>query len=165
MYNFATVYGQGDKSRAQILGCTLAESQQYREDYAARMPGHRKLLRKVERLLWQNQFITNMYGREYWLEPQLAYVGVNYLCQGSAGDFCKFRIPATRELRRQMGAHTVLTTHDDIAFEVPLDSIGGLPDLVEELRKSPFGRNLELNMEYSKESLVQLHPLGELIGV
>ena len=164
VYNFATVYGQGDKSRAEQLGCSLQESQQYREDYNGRMPGYYRLLHKIEGLLQRDDFITNIYGREYWLETHLAYKGVNYICQGSAGDFCKFKLPETRDLRQQMGIVPILTTHDDIAFEVPLDSIGGLPELKKQLQQSPFGKPLEIDMEYSRDSLVQLRPLEELLN-
>ena len=165
VYNFATVYGQGDKSRAKSLNCTLAEAAQYREDYNLRMPGHKRFLRRVERLLQRDGYIENVYGRRYYLDSHLAYKGVNYACQGSAGDFVKFKLPETRKLRQQIGMHMLITTHDDFVPEIPEENIKYLPDWLAELRKSPFGRDLELDVEYSRDSLVQLHPLEELISV
>src|SRR3990167_5781495 len=120
------------------------------------MPGHRRFLNRVRRLLEKDGYIKNVYGREYHLEPDLAYRGVNYLCQGSAGDFCKFKLSETRALRKQIGIEMLITTHDDFAAELPLDQVKHLPEWLAALQPSPFGRNLELDTEYSLESLVQL---------
>ena len=163
VYNFATVYGQGDKARAASLGCSLLDSQHYREDYEQRMPGYRKFINKVRHLLRRDGFVSNIYGRQYWLGEDLAYKGVNYLCQGSAGDFVKFKLPETRKLRQQIGIDVLITTHDDFVVELPIEEVKRLPEWLKELTKSPFGRPLELDPEYSYDSLVQLHPLEELI--
>jgi len=162
-YNFATVYGQGDKARAKQLGCTLEQAQQYRQQYEHHMPGYRKFLRRVSHLLERDGIIKNIYDREYQLDPNLAYRGVNYLCQGSAGDFVKFRLPETRELRKQIGLEMLITTHDDFVAEIPEANLKLLPEWLEALKPSPFNRKLELGTEYSYDNLVQLHPLEGLI--
>lgn len=164
-YNFATVFGQGDKARAKQLNCTLKQSQQYRDEYNARMPGYQRFLRRVRRLLERDGTISNIYGRQYSVDPDRAYVGVNRLVQGSAGDFVKFKLPETRKLRQQIGIEMIITTHDDFVAEVPEEEIHRLPEWLAELPKSPFGRPLELDIDFSRESLVQLHPLEELMNV
>ena len=164
VYNFATVYGQGDAARAKSLGCTLAESKQYRQEYNARMPGHHRLLKRVERLLERDGYVKNWFGREYYLPPELAYKGVNYLCQGSGGDYVKQKLPATRELRRQMGIDVLNTTHDDIVIELDEANTCHLLEFIAALRTSPFGRELDLDADYSRTSLVDLHPLDELLA-
>lgn len=162
VYNFASVYGQGIRARAKSLGCTEDESKRYGEEYHQRMPGYRKFLSRVRRLLERDGKVSNVYGRDYYLDSQLAYKGVNYLCQGSAGDFVKFRLPATRQIRQQIGLDMLMTTHDDFVGEIDDDRVHLLPEWFAELRKSPFDRELDIDIEYSKESLVQLHPFEEL---
>jgi len=158
VYNFATVYGQGELARAKQLHCSREESRRYREQYEERMPGYRRLLNRVRRLLERDGIIKNIYGREYQLDPEVAYRGVNYLCQGSAGDYVKFRLPKTRQLRKQIGIEMLITTHDDFVAEIPEEQVKQLPEWLESLRISPFGRKLELDTEYSRSSLVQLYP-------
>lgn len=157
-FNFAMVYGTGDEANARRLKRSLEEVQEYRRQYFARMPGYPRLMRKVRRKLARDGCLENVYGRTYWLEEDRAYVGVNYLCQGSAGDFVKFRLPATRELRRQAGIHVLKTTHDDFTLEVPRENVGVLPDLLRQLAESPFGRSLEMDVEWSAASMVEMRP-------
>lgn len=164
MYNFASVYGQGAEARAKVLGCTIEESKEYGKQYNEKMPGHKKLMNRVRRLLNKNGFVSNIYGRPYWSDPNMAYRVVNYLCQGSAGDFVKFKLPETRELRNQIGCEVLITTHDDFICEIPEENIHLLPEWLDELRKSPFERELGLDAEYSRTSLVQLSPLEELLN-
>jgi len=185
-FNFAMVYGTGDKANAIRLklvpkhvsetghqirnfrcdNCgysALDHTAEMRKQYFARMPGYPKFQRRVMRLLNRDGFVSNVYDREYWIDPDRAYVAVNYLSQGSAGDFVKQRMPATREFRKQNGIYILKTTHDDFVFEVPKESMGALPELLLILAESPFGRKLELDVEYSTTSMVDMKPwTGEL---
>lgn len=162
MYNFASVYGQGDKARARLLGCSIEQSEAYRLKYEGKMPGYKKMLNRIRRLLNHDGFVENIYHRRYWLYPDMAYRGVNYICQGSAGDFVKFKLPETRELRKQIGLEILITTHDDFIGEFPEENLSLIGEWLDELRKSPFDRELGLEADYSYDSMVQLHPLKEL---
>lgn len=161
VYNFATVYGQGEAARAKALHCTTEEARRYREEYERRMPGYRKFLWRVRRLLERDGVISNFYGRQY--SPDLAYKGVNYLVQGSAGDYVKFKLPDTRQLRQQIGLEMLITTHDDFIAEIPEENKHLLPEWVETLHQSPFERDLGIDVDYSRSSLVELNPLKELL--
>lgn len=163
VYNFGTVYGQGNKRRAEALNCTEDEAKEYRRQYDQRMPGYRKLLRKIERLLERDGYIENVYGRRYHLDPDVAYRGVNYLCQGSAGDYVKFKLTDNREIVRQIGMSMLMTTHDDFIAEMPEENLSLVPEWLQALRPSPFGRNLEVEPEYSFDNLVELHPYPPIV--
>ena len=164
VYNFATVYGQGDEARAKALNCSIELSKAYKKKYDKKMPGHKKFLRRVAGLLRKNGYAENVFGRQYWDEPNMAYRVVNYLCQGSAGDNVKFKLPETRELREQIGCNVLTTTHDDFVIEIPEENVPMLPEWLHELRNSPFKRKLELDSEYSRTSLVELSPFEELLN-
>ena len=164
IYNFATVYGQGDEARAKLLNCSIEQSREYKNQYNEKMPGYQLILNRVRRLLNRDGYLENVYDRRYYIDPEFAYRGVNYICQGSAGDFVKFKLPETRELRKQIGLEMLITTHDDFIGEIPEENVKLLPEWLSELRTSPFGRSLELDAEYSFESLVTLSPLEELLN-
>ncbi|MEK0326411.1 MAG: DNA polymerase A family protein, partial [Nitrosopumilus sp.] len=160
-YNFATVYGQGDKARARALGCSEEESKEYKVKYDAKMPGHQKFLKRVRKSLRKNGYVDNVFGRRYYQDPDVAYRALNYLCQGSAGDFVKFELPFTRTLRQQLGIDIIITTHDDFIFEMDEENISRLPEWLEELRHSPFNRELGLEADFGRISLVALTPFKE----
>lgn len=166
-FNFSIVYGIGIDGLSLRTGMTPEAAKTSREEYYARMPGYGKLYRRVQRILNRGEPLTNYYLREYWLDPYLAYKGVNYLVQGSSGDFVKFKLPETREIRQQLGVYTLVTTHDDYFFEVPYESLKDLPELLHALRISPFGRDLEMDIGWSKESMIDLIPYkeGMVLGV
>ncbi len=161
IFNFANVYGQGIKALAEEHGWELEEAKGYQQDYFNRMPGHKRYLALVKKALRRDGFVTNEFGREYYGDPNIAYKIVNYIVQGSSGDHVKFKLPETRTIRQQMKCHTVNTTHDDFVFEIPYENIDGLPDLLAVLRKSPFKRDLELDVEWSPDNLVELRPWEE----
>lgn len=156
VYNFATIYGQGDKARALALGCTVAQSAEYREQYAQRIPGYGKFFRRLRRLLYSEGHVDNIYNRQYWLEPHLAYKAVNYLVQGSSGDFVKFKLPETRDLRQHLQIAVLNTTHDDFAIELPRDQACNIDEFMAALRISPFGRELGIDAKWSHTSLVDM---------
>ncbi len=160
-FNFSCVYGVGDHTLSGRLGCSREQAKAYRMEYYQHMPGYNRLYRMIRKQLRNDNIIRNVYGREYMLDEALTYKGVNYITQGSAGDFVKFRLPDTRELRRQMGVKTANTTHDDFWFEVPYESAGGVPDLIAALRPSPFGRELDVDVEWSTTNFVDLHKWDE----
>ena len=159
--NFALVYGQGVAAEAKADGVSEEEVRRRRQEYFARMPGYPRLLNKLRRMLANDHKVRNFFGREYHLPDDLAYVAVNYLVQGSAGDFVKQRLPATRELRRELGIHVLKTTHDDFTFEVPRASLHEMPRLLAALVVNPFGREFGLDVEWSEYSMAHMRPVEE----
>jgi DNA polymerase I-like protein with 3'-5' exonuclease and polymerase domains len=164
IYNFANVYGQGIKALADALNCTIEEAKSDRQEYFGHMPGFGKFSRHVLSMLRKDGFAKNHYGREYHVDPQQAYKGVNYLVQGTSGDYVKWKLTETRELRRQLDCHVLNTTHDDFVFEIPIANLNGVGELMAMLRKSPFKRDLELDVEWSVDNLVELEPFKEAVA-
>lgn len=162
VFNFANVYGQGDRSLAKLNDWEVEEAKQYRQEYFSHMPGHGQLLKRVRTKLRKQGHVGDYYRREYHVDPERAYVAVNWIVQGSSGDYVKFQLPETRKIREQLGCHVLNTTHDDFVMEIPIENMAGLPDLFAALRKSPFKRDLEMDVEQSLVSLVDLEPYKEL---
>jgi len=64
------------------------------EEYHRRCPAIKALIAQVKQALHAKGYIKNFFGRRYYLDTQLAYVGMNYLCQGFEADFVKQRLNA-----------------------------------------------------------------------
>lgn len=161
VFNFAAVYGQGIRALAAANGWTQDEAKRYRQDYDNHMPGLGRFQKSVRRRLIKDGFVSNYYDREYHVDPDRAYKGLNYLVQGSSGDYVKYKLTETRELRRQLDCHVLNTTHDDYVFEIPIENLNGVGELLAMLRKSPFKRYLELDVQWSVNNLVELEPFKE----
>ncbi len=161
-FNFSVVYGIGLYTLSQRLGCTKAEAAAMKKEYFLKAPGYPRFMRKLRKILDEHGFAKNIYGREYEVDPELTYKLVNYLVQGSSGDFVKFKLPETRVLRAQLGIEMLSTTHDDFIFEVDEANIAGVPEFLEALQPSPFQRELLVDGDWSRDNLVELHPMKEL---
>lgn len=162
-FNFGLWYGLGDQAMADRLKCSLEEAHDLRLRWFQKLPGFSKLQRRVRKRLIDQDYVENVFGRRYYLHEDLTYVAVNYLVQGSTGDYVKWRLYYTRPYCQQWGIYPVLTTHDDIVFEVPIDLIGRreviqpLIDILEE--GSPFGMRLPADAQVGSKNLVEKEPL------
>ena len=86
-------------------------------------------------------------------------VPFNYLCQGGAGDFVKFRQLAIADLCQQEGVLPTLTTHDDIVVRAPIgwhrsEACRQLTEILED--GSPFKMKLPVSMRVSTTNLAEL---------
>ena len=119
-------------------------------------------MRAIRQKLDSQGWVSNVFGRRYYNDSQRAYLVFNYLCQGSAGDYVKFRQLPLEELCGQLGAFPVLTTHDDITFEVPLDmpedGYFALQEVLEE--GSPFGFRLPVKLRLARKNLAYMEEMN-----
>jgi DNA polymerase I len=160
VFNFGLLYGIGLKSLAKRLGTTVKVAEGYRNQYFQKLgPGYRSCMYKIRSLLEDVGYVENVYGRRYYLSPDTAYIGFNYLCQGGAGDFVKFRQLAIEELCQGEGVLPTFTTHDDIVVRAPLgwhrsEACHQLAAILED--GNPFKMRLPVKMRVSAVNLVEL---------
>lgn len=154
-FNFGLMYGLGLDGLAKKLGCTIEEAKLYREQYFARLgPGYFRVMRIVKRLLANQDYVENVFGRRYYVPVEQAYIAWNYLCQGSAGDFVKFRQIPLEPVCAELGAFPFFTTHDDVTFEIPLElgrQVGPIVDVLED--GGVFGLHLPVKLAFGRENL------------
>ncbi len=159
-FNFGLLYGLGLDALALRIGCSLKEATKYREQYYGTIgPGYYRVMQDIRAWLDTRGYVQNVYGRRYYIDVERAYIAFNYMVQGSVGDFVKFREARIRKLCRQLKMYSVLTTHDDILFEVPLallDSprVGQLVNILED--GAPFGMRLPLKLTVSRTNLAEM---------
>ncbi len=160
-FNFGLLYGLGLEGLAYRIGCSLKEAKKYRTEYYEIIgPGYERVLMGIRGHLNDRGFVRNVYGRRYYVDVERAYVAFNYMIQGSVGDFVKFRQEQIRDLCRESDIHPLLTTHDDILFEVPVallgsPEIGRLINVLEDGRRF-FGMKLPVKVRVSQTNLAEM---------
>ena len=160
IFNFGLLYGTGLETLAKGLKCSIKEAEVYRNQYFAKLgPGYRRCLYKIRSIVEDQDYVENIYGRRYYLPADMAYIIFNYLCQGGAGDFVKFRQIAIADLCQQEGVLPTFTTHDDIVVRAPLGwhRSAACRQLIEILENgSPFKMKLPVSMRVSTTNLADL---------
>lgn len=161
VFNFGLLYGMGEETLAKKLGCTLKEAAKYRQEYFAKIgPGYRRALLNLRAWLNRRGYVENVFGRRYYVDPEQEYLAFNYVVQGSSGDFVKFRQQAIKALCQELDIHPILTTHDDILFEVPRELLKSyhlkrLVDILED-GEEPFGMRLPVKLKVSETNLAEM---------
>jgi DNA polymerase-1 len=130
--NFGIVYGQGDSGLAKSLGIPRTEAASFIAAYFRRYEGVRRFMNEVLESARAAGSVRTLFGRRRILPDirsenrarRLAAerVAMNTPIQGTAADLLKlamlaFRTPPTP------GARMVLTVHDELVFEIPLDEV------------------------------------------
>jgi len=160
-FNFGLLYGMGIKELARRLKCSEKQAAVYQREYFAKIgPEYYRFMHNIERLLQRDGYIKNVFGRHYYLPPEQAYLGLSYLFHGSAGDFVKFRLEAVKRLCQELDIRPILTTHDDILFEVPVEVLGSthlrrLIDILED-GSNPFGMRLPVEVKIGRDNLAEM---------
>jgi len=130
---FCKLYGGGAKKLAYLLRDALevanqktieneiCEARLFIEQYDRELPGvgifQKRMINRVRR----EGKIVNSFGRVYFIDPNFAYRGVNYIVQGTCADILKQAMLNVGEIiDRWSGCELLLTLHDELIVEVPL---------------------------------------------
>lgn len=118
--NFGLVYGIGKKLLASQLGVTIAEAQEFKDEYFEKMPRAEPFIRMVAKIAETRGYVRNRFNRRYWIDPQRIYIAVNYLVQGTSADLMKNRIVAIQKYiwENKLKSRMLLQVHDEVIFEV-----------------------------------------------
>ena len=129
--NFGVIYGMGETALAKRLGIPRAEAAAFIDRYFARYSGVRTFLdatmadaRKseaVHTLLGRRRLLPDLRSSDRQRRAQAERIAQNTPIQGTAADLLKlamvrFKEPIVR------GAEMVLTVHDELVFEVPIEA-------------------------------------------
>lgn len=133
--NFGIIYGAGPRKIAETLTrdgipTTVNEAMALVGAYHAAYPSVRGLMSRLSIAVRRGAesyagkgwgTLKNHYGRVYNIHGNKCYVGLNYICQGSAADVIKFAI--VRVMRKLWeigsGANLLGQIHDELIFEIP----------------------------------------------
>lgn len=140
--NFATLYGQGAFSLAQQLGVSREEAQAFIDAYFERFSGVRAFLDAQVEQARERGWVETLMGRRRpvpelrssnWNVRQFGErIAQNTPIQGTAADLIKqAMLDIDQELRaRGDDARMLLQVHDELLFEVPVDVLDDVRELV-----------------------------------
>jgi DNA polymerase-1 len=140
--NFGVIYGQSESGLAQSLGIPRAEASSFIATYFQQHDGVRNFMNDVLDRARQGQAVYTLLGRRRLL-PEIASsnrsvrlaaerMAMNMPIQGTAADLLKLAM-LRLDVAPSKGSNMVLTVHDELVFEVPLDEQA---EAAENLRES-----------------------------
>lgn len=135
--NFGMIYGIGIAKLAVQMGVDEVEATAYKKQYFERFPTAKVFMDSVKRKVQTYGYIINRFGRRYTIPSDKAYIGVNYLCQGSSADIIKNRMVALSGYCKQhkLKSRMAGQIHDELLLYIHESELHHLPrikDLLEE---------------------------------
>jgi DNA polymerase-1 len=139
--NFGIIYGMSAFGLARNLNLHPSEAQTFIDTYMERYPGVRRYTEETLSEAESSGKVTTLYGRVRWL-PDLKSknhnrrenarrMAINARIQGTAADLLKkAMIAVDRELRSFPEAHLLLTVHDELVLECPVQIVESVSSLV-----------------------------------
>jgi DNA polymerase-1 len=133
--NFGIIYGISAFGLANQLGIDRSEAGDYIKTYFLRFPGIQDYMAEQRRKVKAHGFVETLFGRKIAFPnansshpAERSFVeraSINAPIQGSAADIIRrAMIRMEGELKRQtIDAHMLLQVHDELIFEVPLESV------------------------------------------
>lgn len=140
--NFGIIYGISDFGLAQNLNIPTKEAKEYIENYFKRYPKVKEFIENTVKKARVSGYVTTLFNRRRYL-PEITSrnfnlrsfaerAAVNSPIQGTAADIIKLAmVKIYRELKRR-GYRTklLLQIHDELIFDVPLEELDAVKNLV-----------------------------------
>jgi len=142
--NFATIYGQGATSLAQMIGIEVKDARRYIAAYFKYYGGVRTWLDETTSAALTKGWVETIYQRRRYIPELLSnsnmerQIGIRQACnhpiQGSAADLCKKVMLEVEKRLRGAGLETrmLLQIHDELVFEAPEDEVEQVVALVKD---------------------------------
>lgn len=154
--NFANLYGSGDRTFAETVGCSLDEARRIRIAMDRGAPEVSRLVGEIMNTARKRKYIINWLGRRsQFPDPRWAYKAPNYLIQGGAADVVKVAMNRIDAMLKDQKSRMILTVHDELLIEVHESEIESVPKRVKEIMESIFPWKylpLQASMEWSAKS-------------
>ena len=142
--NYGVIYGMSPFGLAQQLGMTVREARDFIDRYFATYPAVQTYVDDMVNWAREEGYVETMLGRRRYV-PELVSVNarkrdyaeriaVNTPIQGTASDLIKLAMIRIfgRLKDEKMKTRMILQVHDELIFEVPLDEVNCVEELVKE---------------------------------
>ena len=120
--SLSLIYGMGLSSLAGKLHSDVNHARMSKNAYFAAMPNARSFITKTQSDLLSCGYVKDLFGRKYHVPNSMAYKAINALCQGFSATIMKRAIMKSVALKKY-GAHVIMTIHDELVLEVPLEYV------------------------------------------
>jgi DNA polymerase-1 len=131
--NFAISYGGGAAQIAKGLGLYGEEGLRAYQRYQDAFPRQAALHREISSQVKEDGFIVTHFGRLLFVPRDKAYMGTNYLIQGTAAGILKRAQVRVYEWLQYSGLsdiYMLLPVHDEIIFEIPRIYLNDLDEIM-----------------------------------
>ena len=142
--NFGILYGISAFGLSQQLGCSRTEAKQLIDDYFAAFPKILAFIEAQKAYAREHLYVETLFGRKRYLPDIVSHNGtvrafaernaVNAPVQGTAADIIKMAMVSIhRELKaRNLKAQMIMQVHDELNFNVPVDEVEQVKQIVVE---------------------------------
>ena len=120
--NFSIPYGSSAKKVSNILSMPFSEGSRRYIMYRHAFPDLCALNQQIARQVRECGYVTTIFGRKLYVPRQKAYMGTNYLVQGTAAGILKraqIRVHWLLEALTGGECCLLLPIHDEVVLEVP----------------------------------------------
>ncbi|AUX27310.1 DNA polymerase I [Sorangium cellulosum] len=151
--NFGVIYGMGEAALAKRLDISRAEAARFIDAYFSRYRGVHEFMERtmadarrsesVRTLLGRRRLLPDLRSSDRMRRAQAERIAQNTPIQGTAADLLKLAM--VRVPRPVVpGARMVLTVHDELAFEVPVEAVDEAKARIREAMESVFPLDVPL---------------------
>jgi DNA polymerase-1 len=160
--NFGLIYGMGEPRLARDLGITRQEAAQFIATYFERFVGVRRFMEQtiadaregeaVKTILGRRRFLPNLHSSNRGLRFEAERVAKNTPIQGAAADILKVAMVNLGLGDVVPGARMILTVHDELVFEVPLEHVEKAKGVIREAMESALKLDVPLEVDVGSGS-------------
>jgi DNA polymerase-1 len=140
--DFGIGYGASAQTTSTTLGVSLQEGVRILAECRKRFPKMIGLMRKITGMVLSNGFVKTAFGRPLHVPRSQAYIGTNYLIQGTAAEILKRgQIAAHHYLKEATGGEVslLLPIHDELIIEFPRKQLTEAPHVLGKVCKLMTG--------------------------
>lgn len=140
--NFGLLYGMNANGLAMRLEIEPKEAQDLLQKFFATAPKIKSWIDRIRAEVKQTETVATVWGRvrrfpevhsDQRGEQLRALRGaVNHICQGTAGDILKTALVNVHEAIQPFGAHIVITVHDSVVLQVPIEAIEAIWPVIQQ---------------------------------
>ena len=116
--NFGSIYGMGVSKLASDLNCPYEEAKDIFDKFWETYEGLNEYRYKLQDEIKDKGYVTNPFGRNYFLPDNMSYKALNYMVQGSAAEVLKRAMINVEESIKNIDANILLNIYDELCIEV-----------------------------------------------
>lgn len=175
--NFGLIYGMSPYGLSRATDLTLAEAEDFVEEYFKRFPGVQGYLEQTLMLAAERGYVETVLGRRRYF-PELKRGGkrvsqvarsralreaINAPIQGTAADIIKLAMLHLPSALRGagLGGRMLLQVHDELVLECPEGEIAQTADLVKRVMQEAYALKVPLKADAKQGSnWLEMAPMG-----
>lgn len=157
-------YGQGADKLAESIGTTRAKALEFKRLYFRGLPRVKSFSRFLESCVKSYGKIYNPFGRVTHISQRFSYKAINAFAQGTSADIMKTALNEVFNHLKDYKTDLVLTVHDELILDMyPGEEVKLVKEVSEIMSRVYHHRflPLEVDVEFSEESLARKRPYGE----